>query len=231
MLEVALFVALGIFGFAVVGALVGLGPQTVSVPIVPNLPGVPAQEQAPVFGLFEASSLRLGATPTLSPVFTASVKHWEEDLIRWAGEQGIDPNLAATVMQIESCGNPVARSSAGAMGLFQVMPFHFEMTEDPYDPDRTRCAVLYAGGLRRADTQDWHWRGITAGTVPPNYNQWHSETQAYYRWGSGIYREASAGWGSSPTLQAWLNAGGESLCVRAEDHLGIAEPGLNRESR
>jgi soluble lytic murein transglycosylase-like protein len=38
-------------------------------------------------------------------------------------------------MQIESCGDPRARSRAGAMGLFQVMPYHFAGGDDPYNPD------------------------------------------------------------------------------------------------
>jgi soluble lytic murein transglycosylase-like protein len=66
---------------------------------------------------------------------TAEVQFWSSSIVRWATEAGVDPNLAATVMQIESCGDPRARSSAGAMGLFQVMPWHFRPLEDTYDPD------------------------------------------------------------------------------------------------
>ncbi|MGV2437552.1 MAG UNVERIFIED_CONTAM: lytic transglycosylase domain-containing protein [Anaerolineae bacterium] len=43
--------------------------------------------------------------------------------------------MLATVMQIESCGWQQAQSYAGAMGLFQVMPFHFKDGENMADPD------------------------------------------------------------------------------------------------
>ena len=52
----------------------------------------------------------------------------------------LDPDIIATIIQIESCGNPAARSTAGAQGLFQVMPFHFEetnvnkLTNPAFDP-------------------------------------------------------------------------------------------------
>ena len=67
----------------------------------------------------------------ISPVFTAEVQHWASSISQWAAASRVDPNLAAAVMQIESCGDPRARSSAGAMGLFQVMPFHFSVTDSP----------------------------------------------------------------------------------------------------
>ena len=71
----------------------------------------------------------------LAPLFTPEIQFWSADIVRWASEHGIDPNIVATVMQIESCGNPDARSSAGASGLFQVMPSHFLPLENAYDPD------------------------------------------------------------------------------------------------
>src|SRR5512137_686194 len=36
----------------------------------------------------------------ISPVFTAEVKAWEADILRWADAAGLDPNMTATVMQI-----------------------------------------------------------------------------------------------------------------------------------
>ncbi|MEW5941929.1 MAG: transglycosylase SLT domain-containing protein, partial [Chloroflexota bacterium] len=71
----------------------------------------------------------------LSPIFTPEVQHWGNQILAWSADFGLDPNLAATVLQIESCGDPRALSRSGAMGLFQVMPFHFYSTDDPYHPD------------------------------------------------------------------------------------------------
>ena len=57
------------------------------------------------------------------------------DILRWAETYDLDPNLLATVMQIESCGHPTVSSHAGAQGLFQVMPMHFASDEDQLDPN------------------------------------------------------------------------------------------------
>ena len=71
----------------------------------------------------------------LAPLFTPEVQYWNTAILRWSVISNLDPNLIATVMQIESCGDAFARSSAGAVGLFQVMPFHFASTDNPFDPD------------------------------------------------------------------------------------------------
>ena len=44
----------------------------------------------------------------LAPLFTTEVLFWEEKIVKWAKEWDLDPNLVATVMQIESCGDPGA---------------------------------------------------------------------------------------------------------------------------
>src|SRR5690606_6122711 len=45
------------------------------------------------------------ASGGLTPLFTPQVMRWEAHILRWAAEHGLDPNLVATVMQIESCGD------------------------------------------------------------------------------------------------------------------------------
>ena len=55
----------------------------------------------------------------LARLFTPEVLYWEDKILKWSEKYGLDPNLVATVMQIESCGDPQARSGAGAMGLFR----------------------------------------------------------------------------------------------------------------
>lgn len=51
---------------------------------------------------------------------------------------GVDENLVKSVVQMESGGNPHATSSAGAMGLMQLMPSTADMlgVDDPYDPEQ-----------------------------------------------------------------------------------------------
>ncbi len=232
-LQALFFIGLAAFGFSVVLTLVGDRSSAEPIRLAPHVPVVNFGPAQPVeaAGLFEAPSQRPRVEPSLSPIFTPSVQYWEEDLLRWAAEYEVDPNLAATVMQIESCGNPSAQSSAGASGLFQVMPFHFEDGEEPFDPETNakRGLDYLARGL---EVSGGHAGLALAGyngghsVIARDYEDWAYETQRYYRWGSGIYREASAGWESSPTLSAWLAAGGASLCAAAEEELGLTARGL-----
>jgi soluble lytic murein transglycosylase len=47
---------------------------------------------------------------------------YEELILRYAAEYDLDPNLVAAVIHTESRFRPEAVSSAGAMGLMQIMP-------------------------------------------------------------------------------------------------------------
>lgn len=164
----------------------------------------------------------------ISSIFTPEVQWWEADILRWAEQSGVDPNLAATVMQIESCGDPFARSYAGASGLFQVMPFHFEPGEDHFDPstnakrglDYLRLSLDTANNDPRLALAGYNG-GV--GVIGWGETSWHAETSRYARWGIGIYLEALSGTGQSPTLQDWLAAGGASLCAQARQNLGIVK--------
>jgi len=162
----------------------------------------------------------------LSSVFTPEVQYWAGRIQVWASAAGLDPNLVATVMQIESCGDPRARSSAGAMGLFQVMPYHFTASDDPYAPDTNALRGL--DYLRRSlETAYGDPRLALAGynggigVIGWSEDSWAAETQRYAYWGSGIYTEASSGASESLRLQEWLRTSGETLCRQAHDRLGI----------
>ena len=165
-------------------------------------------------------------TGNLSPIFTPEVQHWAASIETWAAGASVDPNLAATVMQIESCGDPQARSRSGAMGLFQVMPFHFYTSDDPYDPDTNAARGL--DYLRRSlETSLGDARLAFAGynggigVIARGEFTWAAETVRYVYWGSGIYRDATSGAGSSARLEEWLAAGGASLCRQAHSRLGL----------
>src|SRR5512140_407710 len=53
--------------------------------------------------IWSFASDKVPSASGLSPVFTKEVQHWGNDIIHWANAASIDPNLAATIMQIESC--------------------------------------------------------------------------------------------------------------------------------
>jgi soluble lytic murein transglycosylase len=55
-------------------------------------------------------------TRVLDAIFTAQQEH------------GFDPSLLLALMQVESGFNPTARSSQGALGLMQVLPFTGQLT-------------------------------------------------------------------------------------------------------
>lgn len=159
------------------------------------------------------------AEPRLAPLFTPEVQRWSRQIVAWAQAHGLDPNLVATVMQIESCGDPMARSASGALGLFQVMPFHFGAHEDPLDPEvNARAGLSYlAEALRKANGDVAQaLAGYNGGhTVIGQPGRWTAETRRYVYWGVGIYEDARRGLAQSPRLQEWLAAGGRSLCERA----------------
>jgi soluble lytic murein transglycosylase-like protein len=167
-----------------------------------------------------------GGTSAIAALFTPEIQYWGGKITLWAAQAGLDPNLVATVMQIESCGDPQARSRAGATGLFQVMPYHFIAGENAYDPDTN--ALRGTGYLSRSlTTANGNARLAFAGynggigVIGRLESSWAAETQRYAYWGSGIYADASQGSASSGRLDEWLQAGGASLCRQAKTRLGL----------
>ncbi|GAB4467544.1 MAG: hypothetical protein Kow00124_00570 [Anaerolineae bacterium] len=162
----------------------------------------------------------------ISPIFTPEVQYWEEDIARWSLEYRVKPNLIATLMQIESCGDPTVTSAAGAVGLFQVMPFHFEEGEDAYQPDtNARRGIQFFAEMLAAANGDVGLAFAAynggQGVLYSSPAEWPDETQYYQFWGSGIYEEAEQALTQSPTLIQWLDSGGAALCSRAANSLGL----------
>lgn len=157
--------------------------------------------------------------PVISPIFTPEVQAWSADIIRWAAQFNLNPNHVALIMQIESCGWAQAVSGAGAQGLFQVMPFHFAEGENMLDPDinARRGLTYFAEGLSQLGDPALAFAGYNGGhgtaVSPPA--TWPEETKRYHQWALGILNDLGAGLTQSPTIQAWLAAGGDSLCQKA----------------
>ena len=163
---------------------------------------------------------------SLSPIFRPEVLYWADSIVRWASASNLDPNLVATIMQIESCGDPRARSSAGAMGLFQVMPFHFHASDNPYNPD-TNAARGMAYLARSLATANGDPRLAMAGynggigVIPRAEWTWHAETKRYVLFGAPIYSDAISGVTTSNALNEWYYKYGVSLCNQASQRLGL----------
>ena len=129
-------------------------------------------------------------------------------------------------MQIESCGDPRARSSAGAMGLFQVMPFHFYAADDPYNPD-TNAARGLAYLVRSLATGGGNARLAMAGynggigVIGRGEWTWSAQTKRYVQYGAPMYEDAKNGINPSPALSDWYENYGVSLCRQAHQRLGL----------
>lgn len=174
----------------------------------------------------ETASVTAATGESISPIFTAEVRYWESDIVRWAAGQNLDPNIVATIMQIESCGNPQAVSIAGARGLFQVMPFHFSADENMLDPDTnaTRGLNFYNEQLRYTGNDKLlSFAGYNGGYAASGgaYANWPDETKRYHTWAKGIYEDAQSGAAESTTLDTWLAAGGAAGCQIAAAQLNI----------
>jgi hypothetical protein len=198
---------------------VGSGGSSVSAPIAV----APISDQDTQINLQELSPLN---SSEIAGFFTPEVQYWESEIVNWANQHDVDPNAVATIMQIESCGNPQAVSIAGARGLFQVMPFHFSSNEDMLDPDTNARRGLdflneqlrYTGGDIFLSFAGYNGGYAASGG---NYDGWPAETKRYYQWAKGIYEDARAGASSSETLNTWLDAGGRPGCQQAASLLGI----------
>jgi soluble lytic murein transglycosylase-like protein len=184
---------------------------------------VKAQPPAPTF-ILEATPD--STSPSLSPIFRREVLHWGDSIVKWASASNLDPNLVATVMQIESCGDPRAMSSAGAMGLFQVMPYHFLKSDNPYTPDTNAARGLdyLARSLKAANgdarlAMAGYNGGI--GIIPRGEWTWSAQTKRYVQYGAPIYADATNGADVSNSLNEWYTKYGVSLCKQASKRLGL----------
>lgn len=126
---------------------------------------------------------------TRQPEVRFKKSHFEGLITDIALQQGIDPDLIKSIVQVESGYNPQALSSKGAIGLMQLMPnTAFEMgIDDPWDPaqniragtkyfscllkkyqgDLMKALAAYNAGPRIVDTY---------GGIPP-----YQETREYVK--------------------------------------------------
>jgi soluble lytic murein transglycosylase-like protein len=176
--------------------------------------------------LFAFAPADLSPSSGLAAVFTPEVQYWGEAIIRWAAAAAVDPNLVAVVMQIESCGDPRALSRSGAIGLFQVMPFHFYATDNPYDPDTNALrgldylarSLTSAGGNARLALAGYNG-GI--GVIAQPEWMWSAQTDRYVHYGAAIYEDARQGLSTSPMLDDWYSTYGASLCRQAHERIRL----------
>jgi Transglycosylase SLT domain len=67
----------------------------------------------------------------LSAYWNKTITRWADSINLYAAQRGLDPDLVASIIFEESHGNPGTISSAGAVGLMQIMPFEQGFTWRP----------------------------------------------------------------------------------------------------
>lgn len=76
-----------------------------------------------------------GPSPEWEAALTPAGRRWAPAIVAAAGNAGVDPRLLAALVWAESAFQPQARSSAGAIGLTQLMPGTARgLGVDPTDP-------------------------------------------------------------------------------------------------
>jgi len=195
--------------------------------------------EGPAFGDGTDSAGRVGSG---IPWLPGSVGRWWPQIVTAGEAHGIDPELLAIVMVVESGGHAAAASPAGATGLMQVMPatgadiaaqrgvagFAPEQLWDP-------ATNIDFGAWYLADQMRRFGNGGADGVVValaaaaynggPGTVQRHlrgaalpTETQRYQQWVGGMWRERHDA--RSPTFDAWWAAGGRRLVEMAEAAAG-----------
>ncbi len=141
-----------------------------------------------------------GSEITVPSTVSERLAMWEPLLQELCEKYQVDPDLARAVMRCESGGNPNAVSSAGAIGLMQLMPGtarglgvdpkdprrnleggikYLAQLADKYDGDYMKTLAAYNAGSGRVDSY---------GGVPP-----FPETQRYVQNVLALYRKYSRG--------------------------------------
>lgn len=223
-LLVGLLMAFFVKGLNIPAQASGLPPEALVATNPGAAPGQVQDTSLSVPLIIESGAI--APTSSLAPIFTPEVQHWGASIVRWATAAGVDPNLAAAVMQIESCGDPQATSRSGAIGLFQVMPFHFEASDSPYEPETNALRGLAylkrsldkAGGNARLALAGYNG-GV--GVISRGEWSWAAETVRYVKYGYPIYEDALAGVDTSAALNEWYGRYGAGLCRQAAQRLGL----------
>lgn len=94
---------------------------------------------------------------------------------------GVPKEIIATIIEIESSGNPKAvgapTKSGQARGLMQIMDFHWKDGEDPYDPETN---IRKGSGLLAYLFKKW--KDVEPEPVPGElrYGPWSRAVAAYF---------------------------------------------------
>ncbi len=105
-----------------------IGPKTLPARGLPSRPAAPARSANPYFGFDDSQqasykSLARRSNPRLSDEMANYIA---TSILAAAQAHSLDPRFLAAVVKVESSFDPYCLSSAGAMGLGQLMPFNLK---------------------------------------------------------------------------------------------------------
>jgi len=137
------------------------------------------------------------------------VEQWADYVDEASKAYGVPPAIIKGIMHIESSGNPGAVSSQGAMGLMQVMPFHYQPGEDGMDPRTSvlRGAKILADNYRRWG--DWDRAAAAYFGAIDDQGNITGATDATGTNGTNyvrLFRDAAGLYGGVPDARQSLNA-------------------------
>lgn len=200
------------------------------------LMGCPSADQTPMRP--QPAALQHSAAIRWLP---SSVTRFRPLIEQASFRHGVDANLLAIVILIESGGDPIASSPKGAMGLMQVMPatasdiarergIFGHVDARLYDPayNIDFGAYYLAKQMTRfnnGDAINTVERAAGAYNGGPARMDRHlrtgeplpTETTRYKRWVAGMWMERHAP--ESPMFTEWWTAGGERLVARSNGPL------------
>ena len=95
-------------------------------------------------------------TPAAPASAASPTDELDADIVALAREHRVEPALVRAIIAVESGGNPRAVSSAGAIGLMQLMPrTAAALGVNPWQPaENLRGGIAYLAGLLRAYGED-----------------------------------------------------------------------------
>jgi len=186
-------------------------------------------------GVSDSASMPTGISESTIPWMPETVTRWLPEITGAATAHGIDPELVAIVMLVESGGGDDATSRSGATSLMQVMPatgagIAAERGIEKYDLYDPATSIDFGAhylaqqmaAFGKVDDPDWQASVELAAAA---YNggpgsvirgRLSSETIRYRRWMGGFWRERHDS--ASPTFEEWKVAGGSRLIQNAEEH-------------
>lgn len=142
-----------------------------------------------------ADLLGSGNTGLNTAAIPQELLQWDQYVEPAATTFDLDPALIYAVMQEESGGNPNAVSSAGAIGLMQVMPFNAP-NDNLYDPQTNindGCGILRGDLNSNNGDLNQALQSYNGGSYRGH------DTQAYANTVMALYAQYSAGGGAGIT--------------------------------